>query len=135
MRRRAVLALVSCAALVLAAGASGAGIDGKGVLVCTLGSAAQCDPDAQCMTVTRDDIGMPESFNVDFKGKRLQGSEGKRSSPIGGVEITDTVLIAQGHDNGRGWSMAIDRTTGHMNGTIADVEGAFILTGTCSKAR
>ena len=44
------------------------------------------------------------------------------------------MLIAQGHENGRGWSMAIDRATGHMNGTIVDFEGTFVLTAICSKA-
>ena len=132
MRRVVVLALVACVGL--SGVAIAAPFDGNDGLVCTLDSAAECDTDAQCATVSSDEIDLPESISVDFKASRLRSPNGQRSSPIGALEITDTVLIAQGHDNGRGWSMAIDRTTGHMNATIADVEGAFILTGVCSKA-
>jgi hypothetical protein len=44
------------------------------------------------------------------------------------------VLIAQGSQNGRGWSMTIDRASGRMTGTIAEADGAFVLFGSCENA-
>jgi hypothetical protein len=37
----------------------------------------------------------------------------------------------QAGGNGRGWSLAIDRASGRMSGTIAETEGAFVVTGAC----
>ena len=77
MRRAAMLALASCTAL--AGGASAAALDGKDTLVCTFASAAECDTDAQCAAVTREDLGLPESFNIDFKGKRSVAGRSARA--------------------------------------------------------
>ena len=131
MRRMAVVAVAS----LLGAGvSSAAGFDGHQGLVCKLESAAECDTDAQCATVTSDEVDLPDSISVDFKAHRLRSPDGQRTSPIGSTEVTETVLIAQGNQNGRGWSMAIGRATGRMTGTITETAGAFILTGTCANA-
>jgi hypothetical protein len=50
------------------------------------------------------------------------------------MSVSDSVLIAQGNQNGRGWSMVIDRATGLMTGAITDTQGAFVLTGSCANA-
>ena len=132
MRRVAVL--VVALSLGVAGLASGADFDGAHALVCTFESLAECDSDALCQTVQSGEIDLPDSIRVDFKGRRLRTEDGQRSSPIHSTDITDAVLIAQGSQNGRGWSMTIDRATGHMTGTIAEPAGAMVLFGTCANA-
>lgn len=115
-----------------AGAASAAAFDGNERLVCTLDSAAACDTDAQCGGVTHADIDLPDAFGMDFKSHRLRSPDGQRTSPIGAMEVTESALIAQGNQNGRAWSVAIDRASGRMVGTISDPEGAFVLTGSCA---
>ena len=118
--------------LATAGSAAAAGFDGKSVLECTPASASQCDTAAACESVTLEEIGVPGPVRVDFKGKKLSSLDGQRTSPIRSVEINETVLIVQGSQNGRGWSIAIDRASGAMSGTIAESAGAFVLAGTCA---
>jgi len=133
MRRMGVIAVA--ASLGLAGAARSAGnFDGTQPLVCKLESAAACDSDALCGAVEMGDMDLPESIRVDFNGKKLRSPDGQRSSPIDSKNVSDAVLIAQGSQNGRGWSMTIDRENGHMTGTIAEASGAFVLFGTCEKA-
>jgi hypothetical protein len=114
--------------------ASGASFDGTKALVCKFESLAECDTDALCQSVESGEIDLPESIRVDFKGKRLRSEDGQRTSPIHSTDITNAVLIAQGSQNGRGWSMTIDRETGKMTGTIAESAGAMVLFGSCADA-
>jgi hypothetical protein len=46
--------------------------------------------------------------------------------------VLDAVLVLQGCQNGRGWTMVIDRETGHLSTALADALGAFVLTGACT---
>ena len=133
MRRVGVLAVAASLGLAGAAGAAG-NFDGTKALVCKFESAAACDTDALCGAVEMADMDLPESIRVDFNGRKLRTPDGQRSSPIDAKNVSDAALIAQGSQNGRSWSMTIDRETGHMTGTIAETDGAFVLFGTCAKA-
>ena len=132
MRRESVLAI----ALLLASAriASGADFDAKHELVCSAGEAAECDTSAVCEKVGAGDIDLPGAFHVDFKKKALRSADGQRSSPIHSVEVGDAALIVQGSQNGRGWSMVVERASGKFTGTIAEVEGAIVLSGSCANA-
>lgn len=48
------------------------------------------------------------------------------------VEVGEAVLVVQGSQNGRGWSLVIDRTTGRMAASVADAEGGFVVAGSCA---
>jgi hypothetical protein len=108
------------------------GLDGSKALVCDLVEAAQCDGAAVCTDVTPAQIDLPGPVHVDFAGKRLHSTDGQRTSPIVAVETGEGLLLLQGHDDGRGWTMVIDRANGHLSATIADAEGAFVLAGACA---
>ena len=124
--------LLAGAALVLAPAATrAASIDGSKPLVCDLVEAAQCDGAAKCTDVTPEQIDLPGPVHVDFAGKRLHSADAQRSSPIASVEPQDAQLLLQGSDGGRGWTMVIDRTSGHLSATVTDVEGVFVLAGAC----
>jgi hypothetical protein len=48
------------------------------------------------------------------------------------VETQDAVLLLQGHQSGRGWTLVIERATGHLSASAADAEGTFALAGSCT---
>ena len=134
MTKRVALLAVAVSLGIVSSPAWAGSFDGNQGLVCTFESVAECDTDALCATVSAADIDLPDSISVDFKASRLRSPDGQRTSPIGSIEVSEATLIAQGNQNGRGWSMAIDRETGRMTATIAETAGAMVLSGSCEKA-
>ena len=127
------LSLLSILMLSLRAFAAQAeGLDATKPMRCAVAEAAECDETAECSEVTLEQIELPGSWRVDFAAKQLVSTDGQRTSPIHAVEALDAVMVLQGHQNGRGWTMVIERATGHLSATIADAEGVFVLAGGCS---
>jgi hypothetical protein len=132
MKRSNLVLLIGAGVFVFAANARAEAFDGSTPLVCGFAEAAQCDGAATCTDVTVEQIDLPPIVHVDFAGSRLAAPDDERTSPIAAVEALDAVLVLQGHQNGRGWTMVIDRATGRLSATLADAEGAFVLAGVCS---
>ena len=132
MKRSNLVLLLGVGVLVFSANARAEGLDRSKPLVCDLVEAAQCDGVAKCTEVTVEQIDLPAVFHVDFAGSKLAAPDDPRTSPIKAVEALDAVLVLQGHQNGRGWTMVIARATGHLSATLADAEGAFVLAGACT---
>ena len=117
--------------LLLACAARAQEIDATKPLRCALAQAAECDEAAECSDVTLEQIELPGEFRVDFAGKQLVSGDGQRTSPVQAVEALEAVVVLQGHQNGRGWTMVLERATGRLSATIATLEGAFVLAGGC----
>jgi hypothetical protein len=118
--------------LFLTAPALAEGLDASRPLYCALAEAAQCDRAARCGAVTIEEIDVPGAVRIDFAAKQLASSDGQRTSPIAALEVQEAALVIQGHQNGRGWLAVVERATGHLTATVADVEGSFVLSGGCS---
>jgi hypothetical protein len=131
VKRRHVTVLVGLL-LLLPIRAWGQGIDGKKPLVCDLVDASLCDGVASCASTEFAKIDLPTVYLVDFAAQRLASEDGQRTSPIASQELLDAALVLQGVQNGRGWTMVVDRATGHLSATIADLEGALVITGACT---
>jgi hypothetical protein len=121
---------VACA--ILPGVALAQGLDDSKPMRCALAEAAECDLMAACTDVTLEQVDLPDELRVDFAAKQITSSDNKRSSPIHALESSDQVLVLQGHQDGRGWTMVVDRVTGHMSASLASNEGAFILAGGCT---
>ena len=130
MKTLALLAILTTSLSGFAAHAESLGLDAP--LSCVLAEAAECDELAECSDVTLEQIELPGAWRIDFAAKQLVSTDGQRTSPIHAVEALDAVVVLQGHQNGRGWTMVLERATGRLSATIATVEGAFILAGGCS---
>jgi hypothetical protein len=130
--RRAGFVWLMAVALLCSPGAWAAGIDGEKPLVCDFVEAAQCDGVAECIDVTLEQIGLPRVFHVDFELAQVGSEDGQQTNLIRTIQKLDTALLLQGHANGRGWTLVIHRDTGHLSGTLNDVEGAFVLAGACT---
>ena len=126
-----VLLILAAVPLCFSGAAWAEGLDGATPLICDLAKAAQCDGVAVCSDVTPGQIDLPDVFHVDFASRRLVSADEQRTSPITAVEKLDAVLVLQGQQNGRGWTMVIDRATGHLSASLSDLEGSFVLAGAC----
>ena len=128
------IAFASCAAaLGLAGSARAETLDAAQPLVCELAEAAECDGVAKCDDVAVADLDLPSVVRVDFAAKQLASQDGARTSPIAAVDVQDAVVLLQGNQNGRGWTMVIERATGHLSAAVADADGSFALAGACTR--
>jgi hypothetical protein len=131
MKRSKRLFLVLGAGALLSANASAGSLDASQPLTCDLAKAAQCDGSAKCVPVTFEQIDLPPVIQVDFAESQINTEDGQRRSPIASVETRDAVLLLQGHQDGRGWTLVIERATGALSAALADAEGGFVVTGAC----
>jgi hypothetical protein len=131
MKRSKRLFLVLGAGALLSANASAGSLDASQPLTCDLTKAAQCDGSAKCVPVTFEQIDLPPVIQVDFAESQINTEDGQRRSPIASVETRDAVLLLQGHQDGRGWTLVIERATGALSAALADVEGGLVVTGAC----
>ncbi len=124
---------VSTLALLLAlAAAPAAAIDGAKPLVCDLAQAAQCEGDGNCSRVTPEQIDLPRVFRIDFEKRRITEPGSERNDVISVVEVLDDVVMLQGRQSNRGWTIVLDRTNGHLSAGLVDALGAFVLAGACT---
>ena len=130
MKTIALLSILTLSLLALPALAEG--LDATKPMTCALAEATECDEAAHCSEVTLEQIELPGGWRVDFAAKQLVSMDGQRKSPISAVETLETALVLQGLQNGRGWTMVVERATGHLAATVADQEGVFVLAGGCS---
>ncbi len=131
MKRSKLFFLVLGAGALLSANASAEGLDASQPLMCDLVDAAQCDSAAKCRPVTFEQIDLPPVIQVDFAENQIKTEDGQLRSPIASVETRDAVLLLQGHEDGRGWTLVIERATGALSAALADADGGLVVTGAC----
>jgi hypothetical protein len=131
VKRSKLFFLVLGAGALFTANASAEGLDASQALTCDLAEAAQCDGAAKCRPVTFEQIELPPVIQVDFAENQISSEDGQRRSPIASVETRDAVLLLQGHQDGRGWTLVIERATGALSAALADAEGGLVVTGAC----
>ncbi len=110
--------------------------DGSKKLRCVPTDATECSGAGECKRVMVEEINIPRWIAVDFKKKKLSGtdSDGEdESTAIENVRVNDGQTILQGAESGRAWSMVIDQMTGDMTVAIAGDETGFVLFGVCQK--
>ncbi len=134
-----------CAAIVFApvGFATAADFDGSKPLLCASVSLNECLPDADCESVTADNINAAEFFRIDVKKKTIVVSARNQSRAPQKIESsskTDDLLVIQGSDNGvegvrddgLAWSIAIDKISGKMVLTASGDEVGFVVFGACT---
>jgi hypothetical protein len=88
-----------------------------------------------CERVAVEEINIPRFLNVEFKKKQLRGTVlggEEETTQIQNIQNVNGRTVLQGAENGRGWSMTIDPTTGDMSVAIAGDDIGFILFGVCT---
>jgi hypothetical protein len=131
MMKSKLACLIGLTALCVAGVSAAQGLDTSKPLACTLSGSAQCNAEAACIDVTVEEINLSKDFRVDFENALLASETDERTSPIDDIDALDGVLVLQGHQNGRGWTMVIDRASGRLSAALVETAGAFVLAGEC----
>jgi hypothetical protein len=119
----------------LSSALASAGIDGKSNLVCAVMDVVACTEGPTCLQGSSKTFDLPVFLFVDMKAKVVRGtydSGNKESSPVSNSETTETQILLQGIEDHRGWSLAIDRQTGHLNLSSSGADVSFMLAGACT---
>lgn len=128
-------AALGAIAVIGASTVSAGGFDGSANLVCAAIDVVACIDGPVCLQGQARTFDLPEFLAIDFKQnvvRATQESGHKEVSPIKNIEQTGTQMILQGVENGHGWSMSIDQTTGRITTTVSGEEVSFMVFGACT---
>jgi hypothetical protein len=106
--------------------------DGSVPMLCASTVVMECGAEGECRRGTPASVNLPEFLKVDVAAKRVYAEGTGRESPIRNLEHLDGVLVLQGGQNGRAWSMTITEATGKMSSTISTEGEGFVIFGACT---
>jgi len=130
-----ILPALGLAAMLLPAGGSAAGLDGKASLVCAAVDVIACANGPGCSEGSANHFDLPQFMFVDFKKQQVHATDetGKNVvSPIKNSAITEQQIILQGTENHRGWSATIDKANGKMTVVSSGPGVSFMVFGACT---
>jgi len=134
MRRWIVVALV----LGLAGLASAARADdltGSNRILCTSVQVTACTDNGDCVVDLPWNLNVPQFIEVDLKAKRLattKASGENRATPIETLRRENGVLVLQGFEKGRAFSIVIVEETGAMSAAVASEGKSVGVFGACT---
>lgn len=121
------LAAVMCTAT---ASALAADFDGTKPLLCSAIEANDCALGTTCQKGLAENVNVPQFIRLDFAKKTM--SAGTRTSTIKHQSRDGGMLMMQGFENYRAWSVTINEVTGKMVGAIAGDQEGFLIFGACT---
>jgi hypothetical protein len=127
MKRFNSVALALCAA---AAPAVGADFDGSKPLICSAIESHDCAVGVNCERGLAEDINAPQFIRLDFTAKTM--SARGRSTPMKNFAHSDGMLVVQGFENKRAFSITISEQSGKLVGAIAADEAGYLIFGACA---
>ena len=130
-----ILPALGLAVMLLPAGVSAAGLDGKASLVCAAVDVIACSNRPGCREGSANEFGLPQFMFVDFKKQQIHATDETGLdvvSEIKSSEITEQQIILQGIENHRGWSVTIDKANGKLTVTSSGSGVSFMVFGACT---
>lgn len=109
--------------------------DGTKPLLCATVDAVECAAREACAPRSPEVLRFPHFLTFDAAEKRISAvrPDGTRlDAPITTVTPLEDRLVLQGVENSLGWSVSINRTTGHMSVAVAGDQVAFSIFGICT---
>jgi len=111
-----------------------ADMDGTAPILCALVTVTECDRWGVCAPADPEVSALPPFVRVNVAKKSLEATDGSgRKTTIQTVAEENGRLILQGGENARAWSLVIGQKEGEMTAAIADHDGGFIVSGSCTQ--
>ena len=105
-------------------------LDGSTPMLCAVNQVMDCEAD-NCERTTAAEAQVPPFVRIDVQRRLLSSIDGARTSPIAQTNRTNGRLMLQGMQNQRVWGVVINEQSGQMWVTLAEDDGAIVLSGAC----
>jgi hypothetical protein len=122
--------LLAAALCVVAAPAVCADFDGSKALICSAIESHDCTVGNTCEKGLAEDINAPQFIRLDFTAKTM--SARGRSTPMKNFARSEGMLVLQGFENKRAFSITISEQSGKLVGAIAADEAGYLIFGACT---
>jgi hypothetical protein len=136
MSRNAIIySFLAFALLMSASAAQATDFDGSRALLMAVIDITECHPGGVCEGVTPQEASLPRFIEIDFDKKAISevgDDQDERRTAIQSITKGEGVLILQGAQNGRGWSLTITEASGDAVATISDTQSGFVIFGACT---
>lgn len=110
--------------------AMAADFDGSKPLICTAIEVVDCVLFDGCQRAAPQTVNLPRFLRLDFEKNEING-EG-RITAIQNVSNIEELMIMQGVEGDRAWSLSLSTTTGDITGTVAGDGYGFVVFGACT---
>ena len=134
MRRLMLVALVLGVAGVIPASWAD-DVTGSNRILCTAVQVTACKDTGDCVVDLPWNLNVPQFIEVDIKAKKLattKASGENRATPIDTLRRENGVLVLQGFEKGRAFSIVIVEETGAMSAAVASEGKAVGVFGACT---
>lgn len=104
-------------------------------LWCAVIDTFECSSGQACRSGLPEDINFPRIVKIDFKKKIIiddQFGESIRTTMIDKLQEVKGKLILNGTQEGMGWTMVINQTSGDLTLSATDDQFGFIVFGACT---
>ena len=110
-----------------------ADLDGTTPIVCALVAVTECDRWGVCEPADPEVLALPAFVRVNASKKAIEATDGSgRKTDVQTVTKENGRLLLQGAEKGRAWSVVIGQKGGEMTAAIADHDGGFMVSGSCT---
>lgn len=130
-----VIGLLALITMLTPLTASAADFDGSKPLLVAIINIIECQPNGACEEVTPQEARLPRFLEIEFDKKQISEigeAEEERTTEIQSITQDEGVLILQGAQNGRGWTINITEASGEAVITVSDPLSGFVLFGACT---
>lgn len=125
------------AAIMLSVAAAGvhASEQGGGTsMLCAVTNTVSCDTMGDCRKGPANAVNLPVFMRFHPEDKIVESAKGggeRRTSKISSVSSKDDLMVFLGEDGASGWSVAINRSSGSLSGTISADGMGYLIFGSC----
>jgi hypothetical protein len=110
-------------------------LTGSDTFICSILDVNLCPDDAECFMVPTRNLNIPQFVLVDLSRKMLSTTKASgqdRITPIKHLERDDGLIVIQGYEAGRAFSILITEETGSSMLAVAGEAGGVVGVGACT---
>lgn len=134
-RMSLVVGFVSTVSMLAAAPLLADNLAGSDAFLCTTLEATACEHEADCVKIAPWEINLPRFVEIDLDKKQLrttQASSENRSTDIEQLRREEGMIVLQGYQDGRAYSIVIHEESGELSAAVARDGRAVAVFGACT---
>jgi hypothetical protein len=110
-------------------------LSGSQHFLCSVSEVSACERQVGCERQAPSQLNVPQFIDVDLVAKKLSTtptSGERRETAVASQQRDAGLIVLQGIQNGRAFSLAIDEPTGAFTGAVASADRGIVVFGACT---